>query len=57
MCAHVCMSACVCIVSLRPRKRVRGTLPCAVGSRELFDTVEEMFSGKGVVRVGTSMCG
>ncbi|CAI8039056.1 Guanine nucleotide-binding protein-like 1 [Geodia barretti] len=33
-------------VSLRPRKRVGGTLPSAVGSRELFEVVEEMFAGK-----------
>ena len=42
---------CVCLsaVSLRPRKRVGGTLPSAVGSRELFEVVEEMFAGKGKV--------
>ena len=38
----------MCAVSLRPRKRVRGTLPSAVGSQELFEVVKEMFSGKGI---------
>ena len=46
----MCVCVCVCLsaVSLRPRKRVRGTLQSAVGSRELFEVVEEMFAGKGI---------
>ena len=35
-------------MSLKPRRRGRGTLPSAVGSKELFNVVEEMFSGKGM---------